>query len=94
MVGKGPNHKEMTQLINTMMGQNVLTEKQLGQILEGARRANERGGMSSVLDYLMKVTQADVDKDELTEFADSVRTNPQVGMDLLNGKRGIPKNKD
>ncbi|WP_140413536.1 hypothetical protein [Marininema halotolerans] len=93
-MGKGPNHKEMTQLINTMMGQNVLTEKQLGQILEGARRANERGGMSSVLDYLMKVTQADVDKDELTEFADSVRTNPQVGMDLLNGKRGIPKNKD
>ncbi|SDX50803.1 hypothetical protein SAMN05444487_1218 [Marininema mesophilum] len=90
MKGKGPNHKEMTQLINTMMGKDVLTEKQLGQILEGARRANERGGMSSVLDYLMKVTQADVDKKELTDFADSVRNNPDMGMDLLKGKRGIP----
>ncbi|MFC4077037.1 hypothetical protein [Salinithrix halophila] len=93
MAGKGPSTKEMTQLINNILGHNVLTEKQLNQILEGAKRANERGGMSAVLQYLMKVTQADVDAKELENFADSVKKNPQMGMDMLQGKKNVPKGK-
>ncbi|PTX55178.1 hypothetical protein C8P63_12158 [Melghirimyces profundicolus] len=91
MANKGPSSKEMAQLINNVLGHNVLTEKQLNQILAGARRAHERGGMPAVLDYLMKVTQADVEKGELEHFADNVRKNPQMGMDILHGKRKAPK---
>jgi hypothetical protein len=89
MAGKGPSVKEMTQLINSVMGQNVLTEQQLNQILQGAKKANERGGMPAVLDYLMKVTQADVEKEEISRFADIVQQNPQMGMDILNGKKKL-----
>jgi pantothenate synthetase len=90
MAGNAPSMKELTQMINSILGQQVLSEQQLKGILEGARRAGERGGMSAVLDYLLNVTQADVDKKELQQFADSVRTNPQMGMDMLQGKRKRP----
>lgn len=89
MPGKGPSAKDMTQMINSVMGSNVLTEQQLNQILAGAKRAHERGGMSAVLDYLMKVTQADVDKGELNKFANSIQRNPKLGMDMLQGKKNV-----
>lgn len=91
MAGEGPSVKQLTDMINSMMGQRVLTEKQLNQILAGAKRANERGGMSAVLDYLMKVTQADVGKDELHDFAKDIKRNPELGMDFLQGKRKLPR---
>lgn len=91
MTGKGPSIKELTQMINSVMGQNVLTEKQLNHILQGAKKAGEREGMSGVLEYLMHVTQADVSKDELQQFADTVRSNPQVGMDMLKGRKRSPR---
>ncbi|OYD09018.1 hypothetical protein [Paludifilum halophilum] len=89
MAGKGLSTKEMTQLINNVLGQRVLSEQQLNQILSGATKANERGGMGAVLEYLMKVTQADVGKQELKDFADSVQRNPQMGMDMLQGKKPV-----
>ncbi|EGK11825.1 30S ribosomal protein S7 [Desmospora sp. 8437] len=93
MPGKGPSTKEMAQLINNVMGHNVLTEQQLKQILQGAKRVHERGGMPAVLDYLMKVTQVDVDRGELEQFADNIQKNPQMGMDILQGKRKTPRKK-
>lgn len=87
MSGQGLTMKQLAEMINGVMGRNVLNEHQLQQIMEGARRANDRGGMSAVLDYLMKVTQADIDKSELHRFADQVQSNPQMGMDILLGKK-------
>jgi len=87
MTNKGPSVKELTLMINSVLGQNVLTEQQLNHILQGAKKAHQQGGMNAVLDYLMRVTQADVGKQELKQFADSVRANPKMGMDILQGKR-------
>lgn len=87
MTNRGPSVKELTQMINSVLGQSVLTEQQLNQILQGAKKAHQQGGMNAVLDYLMKVTHADVGKDELKQFADSIRSNPKMGMDILQGKR-------
>lgn len=89
----GPSFKDLTNMINSVMGQNVLSEKQLEQIMSGAKKANERGGISEVLDYLMKVTQADVDKKELVEFADQVQEDPSLGLDILQGKSRIKRKK-
>lgn len=76
-------------MINTVMGQHVLSEEQLKQIMNGAKKAFDRGGMPSVVDYLMKVTQADVDKDEVNQFAETIRANPQLGKDILEGRKNI-----
>jgi hypothetical protein len=84
-----PLIKELTQMINRVMGEEVLSEEQLDQILQGAKRANDRGGMGAVLDYLMKVAQVDMDKKELRQFADRVKNNPKIGRDILEGKKKI-----
>lgn len=84
-----PNLKQLTNMINAVMGQRVLSEEQLGQIMAGAKRAFDRGGMPLVVEYLMKVTQADVDKDEVTQFAETIQANPQLGRDILEGKKSV-----
>lgn len=93
MAGNSPSTREMVQLINNVLGQHVLSEQQLNQIMKGAKKAHERGGMASVLEYLMKVTQADVEKGEVEQFAKSVQKDPQKGMDILQGKRKAPRNR-
>jgi hypothetical protein len=92
-MSNGPSFKQLTDMINSVMGQKVLTEKQLAQIMDGAKRAFDRGGMPLVIEYLMKVTQADVDKEEVTQFAETIRANPQLGRDILEGKRPIRQRK-
>lgn len=89
----GPSFKDLTNMINSVMGQDVLTEKQMEQIMNGAKKANDRDGIDGVLNYLMKVTQADVDKGELKEFADQVQEDPSLGLDILQGKSKIKRKK-
>jgi hypothetical protein len=96
MTGKntpGPSFKDLTNMINSVMGQDVLTEKQMEQIMNGAKKANERDGIEGVLGYLMKVTQADVDQSELKEFAHQVQEDPSLGLDILQGKTKINRKK-
>lgn len=90
---EGPSMKQLADMINSIMGQRVLSEQQMEQIMAGAKRANERGGMPAVLEYLMKVTRADVDMKDLKQFADQIRSDPQEGMDILKGKKGLPTKK-
>ncbi|MBD1370917.1 hypothetical protein IC620_00890 [Hazenella sp. IB182357] len=85
--------KDLTQMINGIMGQKVLSEQQLERIMDGAKLAHQKGGMPSVLEYLMKVTQADVDMKDLKKFADDVQHNPNMGMDILKGNKNIKPNK-
>ena len=89
----GPSFKDLTNMINSVMGQDVLTEKQLEQIMSGAKKANDREGIEGVLGYLMKVTQADVDQDELKEFANQVQEDPGLGMEILQGKTKLNRKK-
>jgi hypothetical protein len=85
--------KELAQMINTIMGRKVLTEEQLSKIMDGAKEAFDKGGMNAVLEYLMKVTQADVDMGQLQRFADQVQSNPALGLDILQGKQRLPRKK-
>lgn len=87
MPTQGFSMKQLADMINGILGRNVLTEHQLQQIMEGAKRANQAGGMSAVLDYLIKVTQADVDKRELQKFADQIQANPRLGLEILKGRK-------
>ncbi len=87
MSNQGLSMKKLADMINGIMGRKVLSEHQLQQIMEGAKRANREGGMNAVLDYLLKVTQADVDKGDLKRFANQIQANPQLGMDILQGRK-------
>lgn len=93
MSRKGPSLKDLTQMINTVMGQPVLSEKQMERIMHGAKKAHDQGGMDAVLEYLMKVTQADVDFGELKNFANQIQKNPRKGLDILKGKKQPPRKK-
>ncbi|MCS1350101.1 hypothetical protein [Mechercharimyces sp. CAU 1602] len=86
-MSKGPSMKDLADMINGVMGHQVLTEQQMAQIMGGAKEALDRGGMAAVIDYLMRVTQADVNKNDLMKFAESVASNPQIGKDILSGRR-------
>ncbi|SFX44317.1 hypothetical protein SAMN04487866_10815 [Thermoactinomyces sp. DSM 45891] len=88
-MNQGPTMQSLVKMINNIMGHNVLSEQQLNKILEGAKKIYDKGGMPAVIQYLMKVTQADVDAQELTQFAENVKNNPQIGMDILEGKKSI-----
>ncbi|WP_124728055.1 hypothetical protein [Staphylospora marina] len=92
-MGQGISIKDLVQMINTIMGGKVLTEEKMEKILHGARQAHEKGGMEAVLQYLMKVTQADVEMEELQQFAKRVQADPTMGMDILKGKRKLPRKK-
>jgi hypothetical protein len=41
----------------------------------------------------MKVTQADVDYNDLKQFADTVKSDPNLGKDILQGKKRISRKK-
>jgi hypothetical protein len=89
MSNQGMSMKELSQMINSIMGHNVLSEQQLQRIMQGAKKAHDRGGMVAVIDYLMRVTQADIDPQEVLNFAEQVKSNPNMGMDILTGKKNI-----
>lgn len=89
----GLSIKELAQMINAIMGRRVLTEDQLSKIMDGAKVAYDKGGMNAVLEYLMKVTQADVDMGVIKKFAENVQSNPAMGMDILQGKQRLPRKK-
>lgn len=91
MSGNVPPMRNLADMINHVMGQKVLTEQQLEQIMREAGKERDQGGMTAVLEYLMKVTQADVEMDELKQFANHVKSNPDLGMDILQGKKRIPR---
>lgn len=75
--------REVASWVNSIMGRSVITEEQLSKIIGEARRAHERGGMEAVFDYLLRVTQADVDRDSLRGFAEQVRRDPQKGVSMV-----------
>lgn len=91
MSGNVPPMGNLADMINHVMGQKVLTEQQLEQIMQGAEKARDKGGMTAVLEYLMKVTHADVEMDELKQFANHVKSNPDLGMDILRGEKRVPR---
>lgn len=64
--------KQMSQLINEVMGENVMSPNKLNKILHGAKKAHDKHGMDGMLKYLRHITKAPASMQELREFAQSV----------------------
>lgn len=72
MSGK-PSKKDFANLINSVLGQNVMTEKKLERILQEAKHANDTKGAEGLFNYLRELTNAPVSNDQVRSIADMVK---------------------
>lgn len=81
-----PNTKQLSQWINQVMGQDVMSKKKLEHILRNSKKAYDRNGVNGMLDYLQHVTKAPVSKRELRQFGRSVKESgdPKQAMKSLH----------
>lgn len=86
-----PSKKDFAQLINSVLGENVMTEQKLDRILREAKKANKERGAEGVFDYLRKITNAPVTNDEIKNIADMVKNSggPQQALDQLKRQKII-----
>lgn len=80
-----PSTKQLSQWINQVMGQDVMSEAKLDTILRNAKKAHDRNGINGMLDYLQHITKAPVSKQELRQFGRSVKKSgdPKRAMNSM-----------
>lgn len=80
-----PSTKQLAQMINQVLGQNVMSPSKLENILRHAKKAHDRNGLDGMLEYLQHVTKAPVSKQELRQFGRSVKQSgdPEQAMKSL-----------
>jgi len=67
------------------MGQEVMTEEQLSNFLDSAKKVKETRGTEGVLEYIQQVTNAPASKDQLKNLAKEIQTtgSPGAAFDFL-----------
>jgi len=68
MTGTGPSKKEFADLINQMMGRNVMNARLLEQILSDAKNSYYNRGLDGFLEYIRRLTQAPLSNEELKQM--------------------------
>lgn len=84
-----PSKKDFANLINSVMGQDVMTEQKLDRILREAKRANDTKGSEGLFDYLRDLTNAPVNNDQIRNIADMVKHSggPDQALDTLKKQK-------
>lgn len=72
MTAAGPSKKDFADLINGLVGQNVLNGKMLDGILQKAKESYNRQGLDGFFEYIRQLTGAPLDNKELKELMDTV----------------------
>lgn len=90
MSGK-PSKKDFANLINSVMGQNVMNEQKLDRILQDAKKANATRGPEGLFDYLRELTNAPVNNDQIRDIADMVKKSgsPDKALKTLKSQKLI-----
>lgn len=88
MSGK-PSKKDFADLINSVMGQDVMNERKLDRILNEAKKAQATKGTDGLFDYLRDITNAPVNNDQIRDIADTVRNSggPDQALDSLKRQK-------
>lgn len=89
MANKKPTKKDFADLINTVMGQEVMNEEQLSNFLDSAKKVKDTRGTEGLLDYIQQVTNAPASKDQLKNLANNIQKNgsPSAALDFLKGEK-------
>lgn len=89
MAEQKPTKKDFVDLINTVMGNEVMTEDQLTHFLNEAKKVNDTRGTEGLLQYIQKVTHAPASQDQLKRLADTIQEtgNPISALDFLKNEK-------
>ncbi|WP_054950223.1 hypothetical protein [Numidum massiliense] len=86
-----PSKKDFANLINSVLGQDVMTEKKLDRILYDAKRAKETRGTEGLFNYLRQITNAPVSNEQIKSIADMVKNSggPDKALEALKNQKII-----
>ncbi|GBF10168.1 hypothetical protein TEPIDINF_001813 [Tepidibacillus infernus] len=82
MAEQKPTKKDFVDLINTVMGTNVMTEDQLTRFLNEAKHVKDTSGTEGLLEYVQRVTNAPTSKDQLKKLANQIQQTGSAGAAL------------
>jgi len=84
-----PSKKDFVDLINTVMGKEVMNEDQLSRFLDEAKKVKDTQGTEGLLEYVQKVTNAPTSKDQLKNLANTIQSTESVGsaLDFLKNEK-------
>lgn len=85
MTDKKATKKDFVNLINSVVGENIMTENQLSQFLSEAQKINSTKGTEGLLDYVKKTTNAPASDNQLKGLANNIKKtgNPGSAVDYL-----------
>lgn len=89
MADQKPTKKDFVDLINTVMGQKVMTEDQLTNFLDDAKKVNDSRGTEGLIEYIQGVTHAPGSKNQLKDLADVIQKSgdPNKAIDYLKKEK-------
>ncbi|MDR6225251.1 hypothetical protein [Desmospora profundinema] len=95
MAESGPSKKEFADLINQVLGRNVMNEQVMDRLLQNARESYQRQGIDGIFDLVRQVTQAPFSNKEMKTMMDTIldSSSPGQALDRLGGQEWIPEGK-
>lgn len=89
MSQRKPTQKDFVDLINSVMGKNVMTEDQLMKFLHDAKHVKDNRGTEGLLEYVQRVTNAPASQSQLKKLADKIKETGNVGsaLDYLKSEK-------
>jgi len=80
-----PDKKDIVNLVNSAVGKEVITEETLNRIMQEAKSNFDKRGTEGLFEYFQKVTNAQVDKEQLKGLTDVIkkRGNFNDALDYL-----------
>lgn len=91
MADQRPTKKDFVDLINSVMGREIMNEDQLTNFLNDAKKVNDTKGTEGLLEYIQNVTNAPASKDQLSRLAKEIEHtgNPISAIDFLKNEKLI-----
>lgn len=91
MTEKKPTQKDFVNLINSVLGENVMTENQLSQFLNEAHRIKETKGTEGFLEFVKNTTNAPASDSQLKGLANNIKKtgDPISAVDYLINEKLI-----
>ena len=78
MTNQKPTKKDFVDLINTVMGREVMNEDQLTQFLNEAKKIKDTRGTEGFVEYVQRVTNAPASTDQLQRLAKQIQETGDV----------------
>jgi hypothetical protein len=91
MKDRTPSKKNFADIINQLVGENVMTERKLDLLLEQAKKSYEQQGVNGLFDYMREVTQAPVDNQQMKQLMDTMIQSggPNRAFDRLSQQQWL-----